>query len=175
MLSAMLLFIVLMFSELSEAVTQRQRDTYYVVVYACLVAQTCQTLCDPLYCSPPDSSVHVTFRARIPEGVVIFLLQGILLNQGWNLHLLHLLHCRQVLYPLGHPGSYYLVKHQLCCSSQCKMPGPSTTCPTIHTLKWQDIDNSQIRRCLKKHRREPFGTEVCSSNGPSGRTILITV
>ena len=34
-----------------------------------------------------------------------FLLQRIFLIQGLNLHLLGLLHCRQVLYPLSHQGS----------------------------------------------------------------------
>ena len=35
-----------------------------------------------------------------------FLLQGILLTQGSNPHLLCLLHCRWNLYPLNHQGSY---------------------------------------------------------------------
>ena len=32
---------------------------------------SCPTLCDPLYCSPPSSSVHVVFRARILKQVAI--------------------------------------------------------------------------------------------------------
>ena len=28
------------------------------------VAQSCPTLCDPMDCNPPDSSVHVIFQAR---------------------------------------------------------------------------------------------------------------
>ena len=31
------------------------------------------------------------------------LLQGIFLTQGWNPHLSHLLHCRQILYHLSEP------------------------------------------------------------------------
>ena len=27
------------------------------------VTQSCLTLCDPMYCSPPDSSVHGIFQA----------------------------------------------------------------------------------------------------------------
>ena len=34
-----------------------------------------------------------------------FLLQGIFLTQEFNLCLLHLLHCRQILYLLSHQGS----------------------------------------------------------------------
>ena len=31
----------------------------------CLVTQLCLTLCDPMYCSPPDSSVHGVLKATI--------------------------------------------------------------------------------------------------------------
>ena len=34
-----------------------------------LVAQSCPTLCDPMDCSPPGSSVHEIFQARILEGL----------------------------------------------------------------------------------------------------------
>ena len=33
----------------------------------CSVAQLCLTLCDPMNCSPPGSSVHEILQARIPE------------------------------------------------------------------------------------------------------------
>ena len=39
--------------------------------FSCLVAQSCQTLCNPLCCSLPDSSVHGIFQARILEWVAI--------------------------------------------------------------------------------------------------------
>ena len=35
------------------------------------VAQSCLTLCDPMECSLPDSSVHGFFQARILEWVAI--------------------------------------------------------------------------------------------------------
>ena len=35
------------------------------------VTQLCPTLCDPIDCSLPDSSVHGIFRARILEWVAI--------------------------------------------------------------------------------------------------------
>ena len=37
----------------------------------CLVAQSCPTLCDPMDCSPPGSSVHGISQARILEWVAI--------------------------------------------------------------------------------------------------------
>ena len=47
---------------------------------ACLVAQSCPTLCDPLNCSLTGSSVCGIFQARILEWVAIILLQGDLPN-----------------------------------------------------------------------------------------------
>ena len=37
----------------------------------CLAAQSCQTLCDPMDCSPPGSSVHVVLQERILEWVAM--------------------------------------------------------------------------------------------------------
>ena len=36
-----------------------------------LVAQSCLTLCNPIYCSPPGASVHGVFQARILEWVAV--------------------------------------------------------------------------------------------------------
>ena len=36
-----------------------------------LSAQACQTICDPMDCSPPGSSVHGTLQARIMQWVAI--------------------------------------------------------------------------------------------------------
>ena len=41
-----------------------------------LVAQSCPTLCDPMDCSPPGSSVHEIFQARILEWVAISFCRG---------------------------------------------------------------------------------------------------
>ena len=51
--------------------------------------QSCPTLCDPMNCSPPGSSVRGILQARILEKGCHFLLQGIFLTQGSNPHLLH--------------------------------------------------------------------------------------
>ena len=41
-----------------------------------LVTQSCPTLCDPMDCSPPGSSVHEICQARILEWVVIPISRG---------------------------------------------------------------------------------------------------
>ena len=40
------------------------------------VAQSCSTLCEPMDCSPPGSSVHGTFQARVLEWVAISFSRG---------------------------------------------------------------------------------------------------
>ena len=71
------------------------------MIYAKLL-QSCPTLCDPVDCSLPGSSIHVIFQARILE--CHFLLQGIIPTQGWNLCLLYLLHWQADSLPLAPPG-----------------------------------------------------------------------
>ena len=39
--------------------------------YCCLVAKLCLTLCNPMDYSPPNTSVHGVFQARILEWVAI--------------------------------------------------------------------------------------------------------
>ena len=58
---------------------------------ACLVVQLCPTLCDPIDYSPSGSSVHEIFQVRILEWVAISSSRGVVLTQGSNLSLLHLL------------------------------------------------------------------------------------
>ena len=40
-------------------------------IYYCIHVQLCLTLCDPVDCSPSDSSVYGIFQARILEWVAI--------------------------------------------------------------------------------------------------------
>ena len=66
--------------------------------------QSHMTLCDPMDCSPPGSSVHGILLARILEWVANAFLQGIFPTQGWNLHLSCLLHWQASSLPLVPPG-----------------------------------------------------------------------
>ena len=62
---------------------------------------SCFSLCNPMDCSPPDSSVRGILQARILGGLP-FPSPGIFLIQDSNPGLPH---CRQILYHLSHQGS----------------------------------------------------------------------
>ena len=64
-----------------------------------LVAQSCPTLCDPMNCSSPGSSVHGDSPGKNTGMGCHDLLQGISSTQGSNPGLLH---CRQILYQLSY-------------------------------------------------------------------------
>ena len=51
-------------------------DGSNIVSCCCLAAESCPTLCDPMDCSPPDTSVHRISQARILEWVAISLSMG---------------------------------------------------------------------------------------------------
>ena len=72
---------------------------YTTLVRVCLVSLLSQTLCNPMDCSPPGSSVNGILQARILEWVGIFFSRGIFPTQGSNPSLLH---CGQILFHLSH-------------------------------------------------------------------------
>ena len=74
---------------------QNQIHSQLLVV---LVAQTCPMLRDPMDCSPLGSSIHEDSLSKNTGVGFHALLQGIFPTQGLNPHLLHLRHCREILY-----------------------------------------------------------------------------
>ena len=79
-------------------------ETLLCVLRCAQLLQSCLTLCDPMDCSPPGSSVHGILQARILEWVAMPSSKGIFPTQESNMYPWHLLHCRQVLYPLSYLG-----------------------------------------------------------------------
>ena len=67
-----------------------------------MCAWSCLTLCDPMDCSLPGSSVHGNSPGKDTRVGCYFLLQWIFLTQGSNSGLLHF---RWTLYQLSHQGS----------------------------------------------------------------------
>ena len=55
------------FKSNQHAVCLKLTQCYMSICY-CLVAKSCPALCDPRDCSPPGSSVHRIFQAKIMEG-----------------------------------------------------------------------------------------------------------
>ena len=58
---------------------QQQELSLCVCVCVCVcvpIAQSCLTLCNPMDCNPPGSSVHRIFQARILERVVMPYFRG---------------------------------------------------------------------------------------------------
>ena len=74
-------------------------------LHTCSVAQSCPTLCKSMVCSPPGSSVHGISQARILEWVAMPSSRGSFWPRDRTHVCLHLLHCRQILYPVCHLGS----------------------------------------------------------------------
>ena len=97
----------------------------------CLVTQSCPTLCDPMDCSPPGSSVHGDSPGKNTGVGCHALFQGIFPTQGSNPGLLH---CRWILYCLSHQGSFP-VKFRLLKSSWFSLD------------KWGDSSWLLIRTC----------------------------
>ena len=74
--------------------------TYYFPISLLRVYQSYLTLCNPMDCSLPGSSVHWIFQARILEWVAIPFSGGSSQHRSPGL-----LPCRQILYHLSHQGS----------------------------------------------------------------------
>ena len=72
-----------------------------------LVTQLCPTLCDPMGCSPPGSTVHGILQARILEWVDIPFSRGSSRLGDWTWISAGLLHCMQILYHLSHQGTVF--------------------------------------------------------------------
>ena len=105
-------------------------------------------------CSPLGSSVHRIFQARILEWVTIILLQGIFPTQELNPHLVWLLHCRQILYPLscqGSPKMKFVIVVVLIARS----------CPTLFDpMNWSPPGSSVHRFSRQEYWRGlPFPTQ----------------
>ena len=92
--------------------TPQDQFLNYVCVCVCAhtFAQSCPTLCNPMDCSPPVSSVHEILQARILEWGSPSLFQGIFMTQGSNPSLLHR---RQILYHLSYRESPKLKRRQI--------------------------------------------------------------
>ena len=88
-----------------------------VVKWKCemLVAQLCLTLCDPMDCNPPGSSVHGILQARIMEWVAIPFSRGSFWPRDWT----RVSCIADVLYWLSHQGAGITITSCLNCERIC--------------------------------------------------------
>ena len=77
-------------------------NSFVKAAVLCLVTQSCLSLCDPMDCSPPGSSVYGDSPGKNTGVGCHALLQGIFPTQGLNPGLSH---CKWILYRLSHQGS----------------------------------------------------------------------
>ena len=85
-----------------ESHFKRCRDATMLLYYSVNRSVNNLTLCNPIDCSPPGSSVQGILQARILEWVVISFSRGPSQPRRSNPVLLH---CRQILCHLSHQGS----------------------------------------------------------------------
>ena len=93
--------------------------------------QLCPTLCDPMDCSPPRSSVLGILQAGILELVAMTSSRGSSLTQGSKPGLLCLLHWQVGSLPLAPPGKPYIhvnVYHNI---ATIIVPNSSTKSPKL--------------------------------------------
>ena len=82
------------------------------------VVQSCPTLCDPVDCSPPGSSVHGILQARVLEWVAMPPSRGSSWPRDWTPGLLHYrLYCwatwHRPPYPLYQGGDHEVLRQEL--------------------------------------------------------------
>ena len=116
-----------------------QKPPAVVVKGLCSVTQSCPTLCDPMDCSLPGSSVQGDSPGKNTGVGCCALLQGIFPTQGSNPGLPH---CRWLLYHLHHQGSPRIqewVAHP--CSRGSSHPGIKPALPhcrrSLHQLSYR--------------------------------------
>ena len=68
------------------------------IFHSLLCIQSCPTLCDPIDCSLPGSSVHGILQARIRKWIDMPSSRRSFQPRDWTHGLLHPLHCRRILY-----------------------------------------------------------------------------
>ena len=125
----------------------------------CLVSQSCLTLCDPMDCSPPGSSIHGDSPDKNTGVGCHGLLQGTFPIQRSNPGLPH---CRQILYQLSYQGSpACTLLHSFLWLQDSLLYGYATFCLSIYQLMKGDFS--------------PLPREDCGKGGgPASDYVLAT-
>ena len=111
----------------------------------CLVAQSRLTLCDPMDCSSPGSSVPGDSPGKNAGGGSYFLLQGIFPTQGPSPHLLCLLHWKAGSLTLEPPGKH--IQKERRDSKEISTGQTETHEFTLILLSFMVVPQSMLRPC----------------------------
>ena len=105
--------------------------------------QLCLTLCDPMDCSPPDSSVHGILQTRILEWVAVPSSRG----SSQPRHRTRISHVfcvhRQILYPLSYLGSSINWVQSLLFGCFCSFVPYSSRCGGKEREGWEGFPDFQ--------------------------------
>ena len=99
--------------------------------------QSCLTLCDPINCRPPHSSVHGILQTRIPEWVAMPFSRGSSRPRDRNLHLLRLLHWEASSLSLALSSDIYSVEAFTVFKTLCESALEKAMAPHSSTLAWE--------------------------------------
>ena len=135
-----------------------------------LVTQLCPTLCDPMDYSPPGSSVHGTFQARILEWVAIPFSKGSSRPRDG----ICLLHCRQIFLPSEPPGKpHFTLLPTMKVSESWGCSGSSSGASPKHTEDEGKIHleprSSLLIPCTYYHLEVPGVGDVLHTGNKAGK------
>ena len=116
-----------------------------VCVCVCMFAQSCLTLCNPMDCSPPGSSLLGILQAGDTGAGCYYLLHGIFLTRGSNWHLLCVLKWQADPLSLCHLGSLLLSlceKERLEGAGRRGRPFPPAVISEVIDISPDNLDSS---------------------------------
>ena len=126
-------------------------------MYECSVTKSCPTLCNPMDCSPPGSSIHRVSQSRIPEWVAISFSRGSSQSRGWT-DVSYI--GRRILYHWATRAALRLsppeiqihcwlsVMTEHCSLGHCVLPpAPPTTRTFCESVTWILFSNAPEMRC----------------------------
>ena len=98
-----------------------QALTYFYLLYESEVAQSCPTLCNPVDCNPPSSSIHGILQEGILEWVAISFSRGSswprdrtqvsrIAGRLFNLWATREAWCISIVYSVGNPWKFSVAK-----------------------------------------------------------------
>ena len=99
-----------------------------------LVTQLCSTLCDPMDCGLPGSSIHGISQARVLEWFAISYSSRYSWPRNWTF--LGLLHWGQILYRLSWSYVFMMIKIKDCSQNMCPDFREQTHILALPVMRW---------------------------------------